>query len=63
MQTTDPAVPAHLWARKNDRACQFEAEAQAALMPHADACHHLTFGFYTEAAAAKIQQGGAQGHA
>ncbi|WP_298996119.1 hypothetical protein [uncultured Desulfovibrio sp.] len=46
-------------ACKNDRVCQFVAGAQAALMPHADVCHHLAFGFHTEAAAAKIQQGGA----
>ena len=50
-------------ACKNDRVCQFEAGAQAGSMPHADVCHHLPFGFYTEAAAAKIQQGGAQGNA
>ncbi|MDE8731231.1 hypothetical protein PZH39_16195, partial [Desulfovibrio desulfuricans] len=43
--------------------CQFEAGAQAGSMPLADVCHHLPFGFHTEAAAAKIQQGGAQGNA
>ena len=51
------------WRAKTTGLVNLRQGAQAGSMPHANACHHLPFRLYTEAAAAKVQQGGAQGHA